>query len=654
MPRPVIFISAVGKELQSTRYIVANALTALGYEPKWHEIADSGEEDPKAAIRSAVDGSLALLQIVGHFHGPGSAEPDEEYATLSYTHYEASYAQKKGKPVRYILLGKSYPADCEESESPELQKRQAEYRAQVETKEGLFHRSASRSSTEKIVQTLCEDFTRLRRRSRQRVAISFALIIAVSCIIWAVQKQVKTAATGNSPPKITEKQPTRGKAASTIPPLTPMEKALIGLADAESRSSIPGEKLTLEEIRSRAYTLLETELGMKPGTLAAELPGFALERHSNPDTGLIQKAAAAYALNHFEEAEALFLEKQDAKIIAKDEPSMTEDEIRTKRIQALEGAAQFATAQIQYARALEHYRAAAALTSMERNPLEWARIHHMLAYALTYSGLFSDAEQTLREVVSVYKKQLGAEHPATLSSSNNLANALNAQGKYAEAEELHRSVLGIRLRLFGLENPDALTSRNNLAASLNHQGKHDKAEVQQRAVLEVRERTLGSGHPDTLFIRNNLAKTLTAQGNHKEAEAQYRAVLAAAENSLGGEHPDTLTARSNLARSLRSQGGHAEAEEQYRTILAIRERVLGSDHFDVFTTCHSLALSLASQDKNSEALIFAKRALDGFTKSLGAESPYAKASGKLVALLESREQSHPAPDKPHGEPIQGE
>ena len=433
-----------------------------------------------------------------------------------------------------------------------------------------------------------------------------------------------------------------------------MEKALIGLADAESRSSIPGEKLTLEEIRSRAYTLLETELGMTPGTLAAELPGFALERHSAPDTSLVQKAAAAYALNNFEEAEALFLEKEYGKGIAGKDSGMTEDEIRTKRIQALEGAAQFATAQIQYARALEHYRAAAALTSLERNPLEWARIHHMLAYALTYSGLFPDAEETLRQVVSVYERQLGEEHPATLSSSNNLANALNSQGKYAEAEERHRAVLGIRLRLFGLENPDALTSRTNLAAALNNQGKHDKAEVQQRAVLEVRERILGAAHPDTLFIRNNLAKTLTAQGKHAEAEAQYRTVLAAWENSLGAEHPDALTGRSNLAKSLRSQGKHAEAEVQYRTILAIRERVLGSDHYEVFTTCHSLALSLASQNKSAEALVFAKRALDGFTKSLGAESPYSKAAGKLVALLESRNQSQPAPDKPNGEPPQGE
>ncbi len=35
---------------------------------------------------------------------------------------------------------------------------------------------------------------------------------------------------------------------------------------------------------------------------------------------------------------------------------------------------------------------------------------------------------------------LGAEHPDTLSSLNNLAGALVGQGKAAEAETLHRQV----------------------------------------------------------------------------------------------------------------------------------------------------------------------------------------------------------------------
>jgi hypothetical protein len=37
--RPVIFISAVSRELRSARDLVAKTLIAMGYEPKWQDIA---------------------------------------------------------------------------------------------------------------------------------------------------------------------------------------------------------------------------------------------------------------------------------------------------------------------------------------------------------------------------------------------------------------------------------------------------------------------------------------------------------------------------------------------------------------------------------------------------------------------------------------
>jgi hypothetical protein len=44
------------------------------------------------------------------------------------------------------------------------------------------------------------------------------------------------------------------------------------------------------------------------------------------------------------------------------------------------------------------------------------------------------------QVYEARQRVLGAEHPDTLSSLNNLAVALQNQGKAAEAEPLHRQV----------------------------------------------------------------------------------------------------------------------------------------------------------------------------------------------------------------------
>ena len=70
-------------------------------------------------------------------------------------------------------------------------------------------------------------------------------------------------------------------------------------------------------------------------------------------------------------------------------------------------------------------------------------------------------------------KQLTVEdteqlNKATAASSE--AENHYRKGKYAEAENQWRAALTIRQRVLGAEHPDTLTSRNNLAVALRAQG----------------------------------------------------------------------------------------------------------------------------------------------------------------------------------------
>ena len=47
-----------------------------------------------------------------------------------------------------------------------------------------------------------------------------------------------------------------------------------------------------------------------------------------------------------------------------------------------------------------------------------------------------------RRALEGYEKVLGKEHPATLTSVNNLAGVLQDQGKYEEAEKMNRVSTG--------------------------------------------------------------------------------------------------------------------------------------------------------------------------------------------------------------------
>ena len=50
---------------------------------------------------------------------------------------------------------------------------------------------------------------------------------------------------------------------------------------------------------------------------------------------------------------------------------------------------------------------------------------------------------------------------------NNLARTLRAQGDHAGARTIQEEVLAIRCRVLGAEHPDTLISMNNLASTLN-------------------------------------------------------------------------------------------------------------------------------------------------------------------------------------------
>jgi hypothetical protein len=57
---------------------------------------------------------------------------------------------------------------------------------------------------------------------------------------------------------------------------------------------------------------------------------------------------------------------------------------------------------------------------------------------------------------------LGAGHPDTLGSRNNLAGAYQAAGRLEEAIPLYERTLADAERVLGAGHPQTLTSRNNL------------------------------------------------------------------------------------------------------------------------------------------------------------------------------------------------
>jgi tetratricopeptide (TPR) repeat protein len=204
-------------------------------------------------------------------------------------------------------------------------------------------------------------------------------------------------------------------------------------------------------------------------------------------------------------------------------------------------------------------------------------------------GRWTEAEAAFTQVLEIEKRDLGAEHPSTLVSMNDLALTFWNQGRYREAEELILEVIDTRKRVLGQEHPDTLVSIGSLASTYWNQGRYIEAEELEVQVLETRKRVLGQEHPDTLLSIGNLASTYRNQGQYKEAEELEVQVLETRKRVLGQEHPDTLLSMHNLAFTWKDMGRATEAVRLMEECVQSRKRVLGPDHPHTLKSCAHLA-----------------------------------------------------------------
>jgi hypothetical protein len=651
--KPVIFVSAVSRELSSARQVVVNTLTFLGYEPDWKDIFGSEKGDLRGMLRRRIDASAGVVQIIGQRYGAEPPTPDEHFGRCSYTQYEALYARQRGKEPWLLFLDETFPADPVDPEPDELRNLQQAYRERLSIGTELYQPIKTADELKIAALQLRQELAELRRGHRRWAAAALALLLLLAGGFGWIKYEQHLGArkTDQHGQQLTEIQAQNEAQKERDSQLL---AALRELPQTLGQTTQVGQKEDEATRLARAYAVLEEKLQLPAGTLEKELPRFAEQLLSRSDTSALDRANALFATKKFAEAEAAALEAKDQALAAAGQP--IRDAIRALRV-----AGNAAFRQIHYVRALGHFSAAAALTDRQRDPLEWAsvqwniasvlhtrsqyreaeevytgaleayqrargsedisvlRLRNDLAYALRDQGKPAVAEAEHRAVLDIQKRVLGAEHLDTLASRINLAAALADQRKYAEAEEEYQVMLSIFERARRAEHRYTLAIRANLATILHAQDKSVEAEAEHRAVLAIRVRMHGLEHPDTLLDRYNLAAVLAGQGRCTEAGREFRTVLDIQKRVLGKEHRQTLKCWNNLAAALAEQGKYAEAEQENRAVLAIRERVQGAEDPDVFLSCHNLALALEGQKKYQEALYFVGRAVVGLSGVLGAQ-----------------------------------
>ncbi|MCA9285311.1 MAG: serine/threonine protein kinase [Phycisphaerales bacterium] len=244
-----------------------------------------------------------------------------------------------------------------------------------------------------------------------------------------------------------------------------------------------------------------------------------------------------------------------------------------------------------------------------------------MAYLLQLQDKLDEAEPLAREALETRRRVLGEDDPATLTSLNNMGFQLVQQGRLDEAEPFYREALERRRRVLGEDDPDTLTSINNMGYLLLEQGKRDQAKAYYREALEKRRRVLGNNHPDTLTSVNNMGFLLRGQGRFDEAEQYYLEALETRRRMLGDAHPDTLLSVTNLAFLFQREGKYAEAEPYFRDVMEKCPRVFGEGHLETIRSITNMGIILEKQGRLAEAEPYLVEALKRSRRDLGEENP---------------------------------
>ena len=134
-------------------------------------------------------------------------------------------------------------------------------------------------------------------------------------------------------------------------------------------------------------------------------------------------------------------------------------------------------------------------------------------------------------------KKLGADHPYTLTTLNNLAVAYQAAGKLTEAIACSsRSATPVKTARG--RPPGHPHHAYNLAAAYQAAGKLPEAIALFEQVRDAQVKKLGADHPDTLTTLNNLAVAYWASKQLDKSVPLFEDVLKREEAKLGRQHPE--------------------------------------------------------------------------------------------------------------------
>ena len=237
------------------------------------------------------------------------------------------------------------------------------------------------------------------------------------------------------------------------------------------------------------------------------------------------------------------------------------------------------------------------------------RLDNAIGYMLSRYGKPDEARARYEQALAVAEKELGPDHPGTMTTLNQLGNLAKVQGKFVEARELHERVLKSRERILGKDHPEVASALNNIGIDYRAEGKADEAKAVYDRALAIRIAAYGPDHTEVATTYNNLGGFYGGQEDSAKAEEMYEKARAIWEKKYGPDHIEVADVMMNLATVYEHRNELDRARATLEKVIAIYEKAYGKEHPSLAFAVNNLAMVAKMQGKPDEAYQLMDRAL---------------------------------------------
>ncbi len=232
-----------------------------------------------------------------------------------------------------------------------------------------------------------------------------------------------------------------------------------------------------------------------------------------------------------------------------------------------------------------------------KDPLVEADVRRSLGVSYSGLGRAEAAVPLLRRALELHRVHLGAEAPATLESTIDLATALTRSDALAEADALHRAGIAACTRTLGPHHPLTLRAQFELAMCLIHESKFDEAASVASACVAA----AGSDSRATAALASGLRAVSLMLAGDPAGEPAARQALNDIDATCGPDHYVAALVTCSMGGCADGRGDLAEAERCYRAASASYTRLLGDHDPRTASRLHSLGSVLCREGRFGDA-----------------------------------------------------